>query len=387
MEEVLKSLFKKYLKEELTSEEASKLLGLLNDESQQDKVDQILYQHFLDSSAYSTDLEAYQKIKQAISAKTSKPKAKIKTIVRFSTVAAACILAIIFGVKYFNQNDQQDKSKMQVAKMIDIAPGKKGGSVSFDGVPVSLEVSKLISVTKNSSINYKDGVLNYQNSNAQQDVKYTTVATPKGRELKVILPDGSQAWLNSASTLKFPTKFSGNERVVELTGEAFFDVTHDSAHAFIVKVVNEKISNTQIKVLGTRFNVNAYNNNDEIKATLESGRVNVTSNQNQQNLLPGQQVLIPVNTQQISKPFSVETDIVSSWKDGFFKFDNEPISEILKTLERWYDITIVYDSKISNKTYNGTLSKSLTLRNVLTALQNLGLNFSIDDRTLHVASQ
>lgn len=387
MDRLLNSLLQKYIDGSLSVEEAQTLLEQLNNPEQKNLIDELLYSHFINTPVTNTNNAIFQTIQKNIADRIGSTPKPAKLIRKYISIAAACAAIIVLGIIFYKRTQPPSSTNELVMRSNDILPGCKGGVVTIDGKSVLLDAKtnmNKLPVDGSKKITFNNGVLKYNTQGLEQMPTKNLVATPKGHELKLVLPDGSQVWLNAGSTLKFPTTFDKMERLVELSGEAFFDVAHNGQWPFIVKIINSKIPNAQIKVTGTRFNVNAYANNNAIETTLIEGSVDITSNNKAQKLLPGQQVIIPVLTQQISKPVAVETDIVSSWKDGYFKFENEPLSEILKQLERWYDITVEYNQSVPSKNFTGTLSRSLSLRNILLTFKSLGINYTIEARTLHI---
>lgn len=181
-----------------------------------------------------------------------------------------------------------------------------------------------------------------------QGTQKHVIQIPKGGEYELILPDGTHVWINSDSELSFPTQFDSTRREVFLTGEAYFSVTKDKEKPFIVKV-NEDI---EIKVLGTQFNVQAYQDENTIETTLCEGSVNVSDGKQKVTLTPSLQAVYSKSTKNLITR-KVDTRLYSSWKDGLFVFENKPLEEIMTTLSRWYNIHVFYANQ-AVKTYHFT---------------------------------
>ncbi|HYH55312.1 MAG TPA: FecR domain-containing protein, partial [Anseongella sp.] len=205
------------------------------------------------------------------------------------------------------------------------------------------------------------------------------------------LPDGSGAWLNAASSIRFPAMFTGPERKVEITGEVYFEITSqyrdsDSGQVSIPFIV---IANNQaVEVLGTHFNINAYPNEGAIKTTLLEGAVKVTRVSAHKSLFlkPGQQSLVPAD---LSKPLKVSrADLESTiaWKNGQFHYNMEGIATIMRQVERWYDVEVVYEGSIPKNKFVGTVSRDLSLARFLDILSYTGVNFRIEGRKIVVLS-
>jgi ferric-dicitrate binding protein FerR (iron transport regulator) len=208
---------------------------------------------------------------------------------------------------------------------------------------------------------------------------YNIISTPRGGQYQLILPDGSKVWLNSASSLKFPTAFYGKERQVELTGEGYFEVAKNANTPFSVTVNQMKID-----VLGTHFNIMAYNDEKTMNTTLLEGAVTVSDGEMEKKLIPGQQAIVNEATRQMSVG---QADILKAiaWKNGLFEFDNTDLSTIMRQLARWYDIEIVYEVTPEKTALGGSISRNLSLKEVLNMLEANGINhFNIEGKKIFV---
>ena len=214
------------------------------------------------------------------------------------------------------------------------------------------------------------------------EITYNTVSTPRGGQYEVILPDGTQVWLNAASSLKFPTAFIGKERNVELTGEAYFEVSKNKAMPFHVSAAGQVI-----EVLGTHFNVNAYTDETLLKTTLLEGSVKVNKGISFATLKPGQQSTI--NNNEITPVIKIaevtDADEVMAWKDGKFYFNNADIKTVMRQIGRWYNVDIEYAGKIpGNDGFTGTFSRNMTASKALKILAFSGVDFKIEGRKIIV---
>ncbi len=190
----------------------------------------------------------------------------------------------------------------------------------------------------------------------------TRIEVPAGQMSKVILPDGTTVQLNSATTLTYSSNFGSQERTVNLDGEAFFDVTKDKAHPFFVKT-----KTIDFKVYGTSFNVQAYQNDHQINATLVEGSLGVLGKNGKEysKLVPGDQACFNAETMKLDVS-KVELDLYTSWKDGIITFRNESLAEIAKKIERWYNVEIVIkNEKLANEYYMGTIMKNKPIDQIL----------------------
>jgi ferric-dicitrate binding protein FerR (iron transport regulator) len=230
-----------------------------------------------------------------------------------------------------------------------------------------------------------DGRIIYNSSNEATSghaaaTTYNTMTTPRGGQYQVVLPDGSKVLLNAASSLTYPTTFNGNERKVELTGEAYFEVAHNASKPFKVS------SNGQtVEVLGTHFNINAYKDEPAIKTTLLEGKVKVTANTlNKVHFLePGQQSVFNAQTFAVNQ---VETEGVVAWTNGQFVFEDDNIQYIMRTVSRWYDVDVTYNGTAPDDIFGGSVSRFNNISEVLKTLQLTGkVHFEIEGRKIIVS--
>lgn len=237
-----------------------------------------------------------------------------------------------------------------------------------------------------------DGEITYQapSGEAVEHIQYNTLSNPRGSKvISMTLSDGSHVWLNAGSAVTYPVAFSGNERKVVISGEAYFEVAPDKTKPFYVIK-----GDMEVKVLGTHFNVNAYNDESDIRVTLLEGRVELASGKHKTILKPGQQGVLPINT---AVPFSgrrpdggilvsgdVDLDAVMAWKNGFFQFDYTPVETVLKELSRWYDIQVIYENGKPDIKLWGEMKRDLTLNQVLRGLGKIGVQFRIEGKNLIV---
>lgn len=243
-------------------------------------------------------------------------------------------------------------------------------------------------------IKLDDGQLAYKGAtqeNSSSPASYNTIRTPNGGQYRIVLPDGTHAWLNAASVLRFPISFTGTERKVELTGEAFFDVAKDPQMPFrvIASDAHGRELNT-IEVIGTGFNVNAYENEPTVKTTLVEGKVKVSapgsSGRQPQILTQGMQSVYS-HDQGRSGNFQVrqvDTDEVIAWKNGLFNFSNADIKTVMRQLARWYDVEVVYEGALPNEKFDGEISKNSTLSEVFKILELSAVHFKVEGRKVTV---
>ena len=306
-------------------------------------------------------------------------------------MAAAVVLFIIAaGISfYLNKGGDQDiEKKMAKVPAPEIVPGGQKAILTLsNGARISLtdvgkgEVAKesglVISKTADGQLKYE---LTGKGAAKEELISYNTVETPIGGQYQVVLPDGSRVWLNSASSLRFPSAFNPSDtRTVKLTGEAYFEVAPDKKRPFKV------ISNRQeVEVLGTHFNVNSYDDDGFTKTTLLKGSIKVKMTGKTAGfriLKPGQQSVLGAGIE----VHDVDLETIVDWKNGNFYFNNESIQRIMKKLSRWYNVEIEYKGAIPAVVFGGEVSRSKKLTEVLELLEHTGqVHFTIEGRKVIV---
>lgn len=333
--------------------------------------------------------------------------------------AAAAILILLSGGFYFlffKTNKQRSKAIATTAIKKDFKPGGNNAILTLaNGKQIILDsVSAGVLSTQGNTkvIKLNNGLLAYNRQssivNRQSSIQYNVITTPRGGKYEVVLPDGTKVWLNAASSIRFPTTFAGKEREVQITGEAYFDVAKNVDQPFKVSV-----RGMTVDVLGTQFNIMAYNDEPDIKTTLVNGKVKVTidnkqhtvggqqpvvvspkqqavMNPDQQVILsPEQQVILSLSKDGQSKMKlikDVNTNEVIAWKNNLFWFDNTNIQEIIKQLSRWYDVDIQIKGDIPDL-FTGSIPRDLAFSKVFEVLQKTGsIQYKIEnDKTIIVS--
>ncbi|MFA9370660.1 MAG: FecR family protein [Labilibaculum antarcticum] len=268
---------------------------------------------------------------------------------------------------------------------VTILPGKNqallvlGGGEKYQlSEKVELEEKGMQISNHSNELVYSNG---YENANADQ-ITYNTLIIPKGGEYKLTLSDGTKIWLNSNSKLRYPSRFGTGVRKVQLEGEAFFQVARDVEHPFIVDVTM-----AEVKVLGTSFNVNAYNDQDEIFTTLVEGKVEVNDDfrGTSQELLPNDQLCFNKLNGKTSKKI-VDTRLYTAWKDGRFVFENRSLEDIMIRLSRWYDVDVFFlTNSIKQLKYTGDVARYDDINNILDMIEvTEKVKFTIKDRSVMI---
>lgn len=263
------------------------------------------------------------------------------------------------------------------AAVADIQPGRQGAVLTLaDGRTMVLDSLQqgLVATQHGTNLTLREGQLVYDAGGAAT-AGLNSMSVPRGRQFQLVLPDGTKVWLNSASTLRYPTAFTGSERKVSITGEAYFEVAKNAAMPFRVDVNGT----AAIEVLGTRFNVNAYTDEGSIRTTLLEGSVRVNG---AYVLKPGQQASITGKEVKIAEQADLEQAV--AWKNGLFNFTDAEMHQVMRQLERWYDIEVEFRGNVQPREFQGKMQRSLSLSQVLEGLSEMGVHFTIEGRKLIV---
>jgi len=301
-------------------------------------------------------------------------------------IAAAAVLIFSLGLYWWSGKDQSPIAQQSAptVQLADIPPGGNKAILTLgDGSSIMLDSAKNGSLASQGSTNVtksKKGELVYNASgNSDQAVVFNTVATPKGGQYHIVLPDGSKVWLNAASSLRFPTAFRGKERKVEITGEVYFEVAHNAKMPFIVKA-----GETEIAVLGTHFNVMAYPDEKALKTTLLEGSVKVSRGGKSAMLAPGQQASIRNIADNIRVADNVDMEKEMAWKNGYFQFQDDNLENIMRQISRWYDVDVTYEGNPGKETFTGRLPRNGNVSKVFKILSLSGVKFKIEGKSVIV---
>jgi len=297
--------------------------------------------------------------------------------------AAVFVLAVAGGAYLWSRNGNLKSHSVAATKPVqDVPPGKTGAILTLaDGSQVELDSSKggVIATQNGAKVLLRNNQLVYDAQAAEKDkVVYNTVSTPRGRQYQITLPDGSKVWLNAASSIRYPNHFTGSERKVEITGEAYFDVAKDASAPFVVEAGNE-----DIQVLGTEFNVMSYDDETYVKTTLVNGSVKVGVDYAARILKPGQQSLVGKN-QSLQVKSDIDVDEVIAWKNGRFAFSEVSLETIMKQVSRWYDVDVSFSDKIYD-IYTVNISRNVPVSKLLQYMEmSGGVHFEIDGKKIIV---
>ncbi len=382
------ALLERYLNDTITLNEAEELFAWFKansfeDSSEVEKIVAAYYKTSIEGVNTSTENNNkfhLEKLLKSLNSHQEKQQAPVRQMKRKWWLAAASVIFLL-GIAIYFVTINNAQSSLTTAEALDKfsnkieAPQQNKAIITLSNgqqVPIDSLISGQLAMQGNMLISKNSkGEIIYSGSDNNAAISYNTLFNPRGSKVQTItLADGTQVWLNAESSLRYPVAFSGKERKVEITGEAYFEVAKNANMPFYV-TANE----VSVKVLGTHFNVNAYGDENTLKVTLLEGLVNVSKGMANLKLTPGQQAAIG-KTIALNK--ECNTEEVMAWKNGFFAFSHADLNEILKQLSRWYAIDVAYKATDNKQEFSGKIDRSLGLSQVLKILERTGVHFKIE---------
>ena len=341
-----------------------------------------------DDNVHGTKASIEASIKKTIWSKIKfrqKPASIISISRRFAAAAAVLLVFLSVYFIYKSTSKQPDLAKIVTQKQRfknDVPPGTDKAILTLaDGSTIVLDDEDNGTLTTQGSTKVLkfNGKVSYQTlQQSSQEILFNTISTPRGGQYQVVLPDGSTVWLNAASSIRFPTVFQGNDRKVEVAGEVYFEIIKDKLKPFIVSV-----NKSEIEVLGTHFNVMAYEEEGLLKTTLLEGSVKFVNGRTTKILVPGQQAQL-IKDGLVAVASGVNVENVMAWKNGVFQFEGEDIGTVTRQLSRWYDVEVEYSRKVGDLFY-AEMPRNTKLSDALKALELTGkVHFEIDGRKIIV---
>ncbi len=385
-------LFEKYLNNSCTPEEAEEFIHLLQSGEARASIEQLIEKHLQSSHEAHADDATIIRVFERLNL-GKREKRHTKTLSLYLAAAAAVVIAIVTGTfHYYRQSTRLDVTTT-LAKH-DVLPGGNRAVLKFEGGPtIDLSSDQEGIVVSENQIVYTDGtdIIEQRTADKKQNVmpEYAILTTPKGGQYHITLSDGSKVWLNAASTLRYPLHFTEDKRIVELEGEAYFEVSSNRR----LSAANEKIPfivrtpTQEVEALGTQFNVNAYPDERTANTTLLEGSVRVALiEQGKRSIIlyPGQQSMASIANGITVAHVDVETAV--DWMAGDFIFADEDLKSIMRKVARWYDVAVVYKHNLPNDRYTAHISRSKNLSEVLRILElSGGLASEIENNTLFLS--
>jgi transmembrane sensor len=300
-------------------------------------------------------------------------------------VAALILFFITFGILFIIKKDKAG-NKVAATTYKGITPGGNKATLTLaNGTQIILEDALNGEIARQAGVSISktaSGLLVYKalnnGSSVQHGSQQNSIATPKGGQYKVILPDGTSVWLNAASSITYPTSFTGNERLVSVTGEAYFEVAKNKDKPFKVKSALQTV-----EVLGTHFNINAYADEAVIKTTLLEGSVKIASSAHSAIISPGEQAVLNKDASITKRQVDTQQEV--AWKNGVFSFKGEDIRSVMRQVGRWYNIDVVCESNVSEEKFFGEISRSSRLDDVFKILELNNVKFTVEGKKVTVS--
>jgi ferric-dicitrate binding protein FerR (iron transport regulator) len=388
----LEYLFDRYVSQKCSLEEEKELMSLLgqpeNEAFVQTLIDRVIKntgsEMQMPKQVAASILENILQKDEALVV----PINKGKSVLPWMKVAvAAAVILFVAGAIYWilSSGDEKNAGSNKMALSQKTSPITPGGNHAIltmaDGSTIVLDSIQNGKIQQGGAkISKQNGLLifNGTSSNSVATVSFNTLRTPRGGQYKVVLADGSEVWLNASSSLRFPTAFTGNQREVELTGEAYFEVAKNKEKPFRVKV-----GDMQVNVLGTHFNINAYSDESAVRTSLLEGSVKIIKGKTSGLLKPGEQGTLKWNDDKLEIK-EANMNEVMAWKNGLFQFEGADITTIMKQISRWYDVEIVYSGKVPVRRFEGKISRDAQLSDVLKILELSDVKFTVEGKKIIV---
>ena len=371
-----------YLREDISEEEMSRLRVWLDENERHQRLleelwDKDVLQREIGEYASFDTSRRWEQLKEVM----EKPVRKGRSLLKVWGAVAAVVVAFVGGLIYWQMAGSSQPETKQVAVVRIEQGGTRAVLITGTGKHVVLQGLKdtCLNITGMETLNIgEDGSLKYSLSALSSMPEWHTLRIPKGGEYKIVLDDGTEIWLNSASELKYPAHFVGNERRVQLTGEAYFQVARNEAAPFIVET-----RDMDVKVLGTSFNVSIYEDEGSCHATLVEGRVEVNDKVNGEKvvLTPGKQALLQGKEMTVRE---VNAKLYTLWRLDRFTFASEDMEGVIRKLSRWYNVEFFFSNpSMKQKRFTGSLPKYADICQVLKMIEmTTDVKFEIKENTI-----
>jgi len=389
-----------------TREELQELFACIAQSENRELLEQLMDEEYevLQPLASAQDIDwehIYQQVTQTTDDTTVIPLYKPGRF-RWLQVAAAAVVVLTLGLGGYWFMNRLSKNKIAENDKLnntvhDVLPGSDKAVLTLaDGRVIVLDSAQNGVITQQGMVNViknKNGEVKYESAGRPESetITYNLLSTPRGGQYQLVLPDGSKVWLNAASSIRYPVVFTGKERRVELSGEAYFEVEkmadEKGKKPFIVSIVETgEGTGGEIEVLGTHFNVNGYRDEEVIKTTLIEGKVRVKSAGSVPTsvvLQPGQQARLS-NNGNIQKTNDADIELAMAWKNGVTAFKSADIKSIMRQVARWYNVDVVYEGVIPQRTFTGGIPRNANLSELLHLLEVSKVHFRLEGNKLVV---
>lgn len=372
-------LLEKFLNKTASAEEQQELWAYVEDDGNESIIKQFFEQGlphtYPDSLPETTAADMLAAIVSVPAAPAGNaPVVQLRSRHTWRWAAAVLAFLLVGGAAIFITT-RYPQQAITTGHTIAIMPGTQKATLTLgDGSVVALNKTGDSAIQQgNTLIKNSNATLLYAQGATKEKVVYNRLTTPRGGQYQVQLADGTKVWLNAASSLYYPTAFTGNNRTVEVTGEAYFEVASNAAQPFFVQLPGKQT----IAVLGTAFNVNAYADEKEISTTLVTGAVQVNAAQQQVLLKPGQQLRLDADKAITTLIPQADIAHVTAWKNGAFSFNGTDLKTVMRQVARWYDIEVSFEGAVPPGTFKGEIGMDLTLQEVLDGLAESKIRYKI----------
>lgn len=340
-----------------------------------------------DSDVMGDEDTVKSKLYSSVTAKIASTQRSGRIRRLYMCAAAAVILAFLSaGIYRFLRQPIGLKQPAQNT-VNDLKPGENRATLTLaNGQKIVLTKSLTGQLSKQGNVNINmtaNGTVAYTTCSGGQTtnkaIAYNTLTTKKGEQFPLILSDGTEVILDAASSITFPVSFTGKQREVSITGQAYFKVVHNARQPFQVLVKGQTIRD-----IGTEFNINAYEDESSVKTTLLEGSVKVSKASNSVVLLPGQQSQVTDESNTITVIKNADVQSVEAWKNGMFQYNNASIQEVMRQVARWYNVDIQYEGTLPQREFSGKMQRDLNASQVLDLLSFTRIHFKIEGKKIIV---
>lgn len=387
-QERLSFLFQKYLQNTCSREELDEFWTLMNEVSEEDKVTHDIKEVWgqKNYSRHKSEDVEWQKVYRDIMSRAQNTEVlnattEKRNFGRIWLAAASIILVVGVGLALYQGYQKPDELQIVKSGNTDIqAPNANRATIVLaDGSKVFLDNLNNGEVAQQGNVKVvklANGEIAYQSASGEilKEIKYNTLTNPRGSKvINITLADGSRVWLNAGSSITYPIAFVEKDRKVKLEGEGYFEVSRDKSKPFYVTS-----GSMEVKVLGTHFNINAYEGNDGIRTTLLEGSVMINASGKSATLKPGEQAEYQATGQRLQTSAHVDLEQVMAWKNGYFSFQDAGLNEIMQQISRWYDVDVSYEGTIKPRQFGGVIPRSSDLKTVLKILEVSSVHFRME---------
>lgn len=376
----LRLLAKKYIAGTASAEETA-LLHQWYDSINPGNIETVLVDDAVSKQEISNEI--LNSIQQRINQESNQIIRLPRRTIQWKHIAAAAVFIIVAGIAIWyviprpvkkeqlvqvKQSAKEVPAPQAARAVITLANGEKLYLDSLSDGPIAME--------GNTRLMKKDDGIVYESSSPTKEEQYNVLTVPRAsRVVSLTLSDGTKVWLNAESSLRYPVAFTGSERNVEITGEAYFEVSKDPQRQF-----NVSSRGLTTAVLGTSFNVNTYADEPSMKVTLLEGSVQVNYRSNEKVMLkPGEQASVN-NSSKLHVMTDIDTDAVIAWKNEHFTMKGMDMDALARQMARWYDVQVVFESQVPDKQFGGAISRNVSLGTMLKVLQESGIQCRMEQR-------